>query len=67
MRNATEVNDATALNYVEITDISKKNSGYDVTFQDSISGKINKLEVKKIIAATGTHKLPGHYKTHHLQ
>ena len=62
MRNATEVNDATALNYVEITDISKKNSGYDVTFQDSISGKINKLEAKKIIAATGTHKLPGHYE-----
>ena len=62
LRNATEVNDATALNYVEITNISKKNSGYDVTFQDSISGKIYKLEVKKIIAATGTHKLPGDYK-----
>ncbi len=30
LRNATEVSDATALNYVKITDISKKGSGYDV-------------------------------------
>ncbi len=62
LRNATEINNATALNYVDIKEISRSNTGYDISFTDSEKQKSHKICVKKIIAATGTHRLPGGYK-----
>ena len=62
MRNATEINNATALNYIDITDIFRSNTGYDISFTDLEKQKSHKIKVKKIIAATGTHKLPGGYE-----
>ena len=62
LRNATEINNAIALNYIDITNISRSNTGYDISFTDSEKQKHHKINAKKIIAATGTHKLPGGYE-----
>ncbi len=63
LRNAVEEYKATAINYFEITNITKRGNVYQVECLDKISSKVFKLEVKKIIAATGVHNLPGDYKS----
>jgi glycerol-3-phosphate dehydrogenase len=62
LRNAVEEYKATAINYIEIIDISKNENIYEVEYSDKISLKTYKLQVKKIIAATGVHDLPGTYQ-----
>ena len=62
LRNAVEEHKATAINYIEIVDIFKNKNIYEVEYSDKISLKTYKLRVKKIIAATGVHDLPGNYK-----
>ena len=65
LRNAVEEHKATAINYIEIIDIFKNKNIYEVEYSDKISLKTYKLRVKKIIAATGVHDLPGSYKKNH--
>ncbi len=63
LRNAVEEHNATAINYFEITNIRKIETIYKVECVDKISLKTFELEVKKIIAATGVHNLPGNYES----
>jgi glycerol-3-phosphate dehydrogenase len=63
LRNAVEEHNATAVNYFEITNIRKIEKIYKVECIDKISQKTFELEVKKIIAATGVHNLPGNYES----
>ena len=63
LRNAVEEHNATAVNYFEITNIRKNEKIYKVECVDKISLKTFELEVKKIIAATGVHNLPGNYES----
>ena len=63
LRNAVEEHNATAVNYFEITNIRKIEQIYKVECVDKISLKTFELEVKKIIAATGVHNLPGNYES----
>ena len=63
LRNAVEEHNATAVNYFEITNIRKIEKIYKVECVDKISLKTFELEVKKIIAATGVHNLPGNYES----
>ena len=63
LRNAVEEHTATAINYFEITNISKDETTYKVVCKDKISLQTFELEVKKIIAATGVHNLPGNYES----
>ena len=63
LRNAVEEHNATAVNYFEITNIRKIEKIYKVECADKISLKTFELEVKKIIAATGVHNLPGNYES----
>jgi glycerol-3-phosphate dehydrogenase len=63
LRNAVEINNATALNYVKITDIIRTGDRYKVLLIDEINNKEYTVESKKIIAATGIHNLPGMYKS----
>jgi glycerol-3-phosphate dehydrogenase len=62
LRNAVEEHKATAINYMEIIDISNIENIYEVEYLDKISLNTYKLKVRKIIAATGVHKLPGNYQ-----
>jgi len=61
LRNAVEVNKSTAINYLEVLNINKKDKGYSVQLKDTINGEEYKITCKNIIAATGTHSLPGEY------
>ena len=63
LRNAVEEHNATAVNYFEITNIRKIEKIYKVECVDKISLKTFEIEVKKIIAATGVHNLPGNYES----
>jgi len=63
LRNAVEEHNATAINYFEITNIRKIETIYKVECVDKISLKTFEIEVKKIIAATGVHNLPGNYES----
>ena len=63
LRNAVEEYNATAINYFEIINIRKIKKIYKVECVDKISLKTFELEVKKIIAATGVHNLPGNYES----
>ncbi|MDA8653037.1 glycerol-3-phosphate dehydrogenase/oxidase [Candidatus Actinomarina sp.] len=63
LRNAVEINNATALNYVKITDIIRTGDMYKVSLIDDINKKKYTVESKKIIAATGIHNLPGTYES----
>lgn len=63
LRNAVEEYNATAINYFEITNIRKIKKIYKIECVDKISLKTFELEVKKIIAATGVHNLPGNYES----
>ena len=63
LRNAVEEHKATAINYFEITNITKRENVYQVECLDKISSKAFELEVRKIIAATGVHNLPGDYES----
>ena len=63
LRNAVEEHNATAVNYFEIKNIRKIEKIYKVECVDKISLKTFELEVKKIIAATGVHNLPGNYES----
>ena len=63
LRNAVEEHNATAVNYLEITNIRKIEKIYKVECVDKISLKTFELEAKKIIAATGVHNLPGNYES----
>ena len=62
LRNAVEVNNAIAINYIEITDIKKTSSKYQITAHNKLNNKSYTFYAKNIIAATGVHNLPGEYK-----
>ena len=61
LRNAVEINNATAINYMEITEIKKQSSRYEITALNKLNGNRHVLVAKNIIAATGVHALPGNY------
>ncbi len=61
LRNAVEVNQSTAINYLEVLNINKDDKGYNVELKDTINEEEYKIMCKNIIAATGTHSLPGEY------
>ncbi len=63
LRNAVEVNESTAVNYLEVLNIKKENTGYIVELKDTINEEEYKIICKNIIAATGTHSLPGEYSS----
>jgi len=63
LRNAVEINDAIAINYMEITDIKKQSSRYQITAINKLNGSKHKFFANNIIAATGVHSLPGNYST----
>ena len=63
LRNGVEEYGSTAINYFEITNITKSENIYQVECLDKISSKTFKLEVRKIIAATGVHNSPGEYNS----
>tara|TARA_B000000437_G_scaffold152242_1_gene111312 strand:- start:611 stop:2074 length:1464 start_codon:yes stop_codon:yes gene_type:complete len=61
LRNAVEVNQSTAINYLEVLNINKDDKGYNVELKDTINEEEYKITCNNIIAATGTHSLPGQY------
>jgi len=61
LRNAVELNNAFAINYMEITEIKKQSSRYQITAINKLNGNNHVFIVKNIIAATGVHALPGDY------
>jgi glycerol-3-phosphate dehydrogenase len=61
LRNAVEINNATAINYMEITDIKKQSSRYQITAINKLKGNKYEFFANNIIAATGVHALPGDY------
>ena len=61
LRNAVEVNQSTAINYLEVLNINKDDKGYNVELKDTINEEEYKITCNNIIAATGTHSLPGEY------
>ncbi len=61
LRNAVEINQSTAVNYLEVLNINKDNKGYNVELKDTINEEEYRIRCKYIIAATGTHSLPGEY------
>ena len=61
LRNAVEINNAFALNYMEITDIKKHSSRYQILAIDKLNNREYVFFANNIIAATGVHTLPGNY------
>ena len=61
LRNAVEINNAFAINYMEITDIKKQSSRYQITSINKLNGNKLTFFANNIIAATGVHSLPGDY------
>jgi len=61
LRNGVEINNAMAINYMEITDIKKQLSRYQVTAVNKLNDKKYTFFANNIIAATGAHNLPGDY------
>ena len=62
LRNAVEINNANAINYMEIKDINKSSSKYKITVLNKLDNQKYILYATNIIAATGVHNLPGKYK-----
>ena len=62
LRNAVEVNNANAINYMEIKDINRNSSKYKITVLNKLNKNEHILYANNIIAATGVHNLPGDYK-----
>ena len=69
LRNAVEINNAIAINYMEITDIKKQSSKYQITAINKLNGNKHMFIANNIIAATGVHALPGDYsvKSSHIK
>ena len=61
LRNAVEINNAIALNYMEIINIKKHSSKYQILAINKLNNTENVFFAKNIIAATGVHTLPGNY------
>ena len=61
LRNAVEINNAIALNYIEITDIKKHSSKYEISAINKLNNNKHVFFATNIIAATGVHTLPGNY------
>lgn len=62
LRNAVEINNAKAINYMEIKDITKSSSKYKIKVLNTLNNREHTLYATNIIAATGVHNLPGEYK-----
>ena len=61
LRNAVEVNNALAINYMEIKGIKKQSTRYQITAINKLNGNKFSFFANNIIAATGVHALPGEY------
>ena len=59
LRNAVEINNAKAINYMEIKDITKNSSKYKIKVLNTLNNREHTLYASNIIAATGVHNLPG--------
>ena len=62
LRTAVEINDSTAINYLNVKNISKKNKLYEINLFCELTGIEYLVSTRKIIAASGVHNLPGDYK-----
>ena len=61
LRNAVEVNNALAINYMETKGIKKQSTRYQITAINKLHGNKFTFFANNIIAATGVHALPGEY------
>ncbi len=62
LRTAVEINNSTAINYLNVKNISKKNKLYEIDVFCELTGIEYSVSTRKIIAASGVHNLPGDYK-----
>ena len=62
LRTAVEINNSTAINYLNVKNILKKNKFYEIHLRCVLTGIEYSVTAKKIIAASGIHNLPGNYK-----
>ncbi len=62
LRTAVEINNSTAINYLNVKNIFKKNKFYEIHLCCVLTGIEYSVIAKKIIAASGVHNLPGDYK-----
>ena len=62
LRTAVEINNSTAINYLNVKNIFKKNKFYEIHLFCELTGVEYSVSAKKIIAASGVHNLPGDYK-----
>ena len=62
LRTAVEINNSTAINYLNVKNILKKNKFYEIHLRCALTGIEYSITAKKIIAASGVHNLPGDYK-----
>ena len=62
LRTAVEINNSTAINYLNVKNISKKNKLYEIDLFCELTGIEYSVSTRKIIAASGVHNLPGDYK-----
>lgn len=62
LRTAVEINNSTAINYLNVKNILKKNKFYEIHLRCVLTGIEYSVTAKKIIAASGIHNLPGDYK-----
>ena len=62
LRTAVEINNSTAINYLNVKNIFKKNKSYEIHLRCQLTGIEYSVSAKKIIAASGVHNLPGDYK-----
>ena len=62
LRTAVEINNSTAINYLNVKNISKKNKLYEINLFCELTGIEYLVSAGKIIAASGVHNLPGDYK-----
>ena len=62
LRTAVEINNSTAINYLTVKNISKKNKLYEIDLFCELTGIEYSVSTRKIIAASGVHNLPGDYK-----
>jgi glycerol-3-phosphate dehydrogenase len=62
LRTAVEINNSTAINYLNVKNILKKNKFYQIHLRCVLTGIEYSITAKKIIAASGVHNLPGDYK-----
>ncbi len=67
LRTAVEINNSTAINYLKVENIYKKNKLYEIHLCCELTGTKYIVFTKKIIAASGVHNLPGEYKAKSLK